>query len=196
MVNNMTQKVHLVEIDLVISPLIGDVPLHGVYTSFHSSWSHALGIPFFHIGSLCFGLRKSFNQLGIPYDVFYFSFCTANCARKMVMIIPLMYFFIFWSMINKNCLMMGSLVVSIMLTCSRVRASGTIMGEDTPTFLVENKNVWTRKSNWRPRSHQPLGRIERRRLVVVVERWDMLRKCVGRKFLTWKRRRSSLKEMW
>ena len=55
-------------------------------------------------------------------------------------------------------------------------------------LLVVNKNVLTRNINLRPRNHPPLGIIERRRLVATMEKWDILRKCVGRKFMTWNRR--------
>ena len=102
----------------------------------------------------------------------------------------------YWSRVNKNFLMKGILVVTIILTCSRARTSRTIRREDVRTFLVVNRYVSTIKLNQRPRSHHPLRRIERRRPIATVERWYMPRKRVGRKLLTWKRRRSSLKGMW
>ena len=46
---------------------------------------------------------------------------------------------------NRHCLMKGSLVVSIILTCLSERASGTIKRDGIPMFLVRNKNVRTKK---------------------------------------------------
>ena len=119
-----------------------------------------------------------------------------DCIRKMIRIIPLMYYVDYWPRINTKLLMKGSLVVSINLTWSRAREIKTIRKEDVLMFLVENMNVWTRKINWISRSHRYLGRIKRRRLVATMERWYMSRKHVGRKIMTWKRRWRNLKEMW
>lgn len=117
-------------------------------------------------------------------------------VRKMVRIIPLMYSMTYWSRINKNFLMNGSLVIRIKLTCSRARESITIRRGDVPTFLAANRNVHIRKLDWSVRSHWTLKRIRTRRLVATMERWDMLRKPIRRKLMTWKRRWSSLNGMW
>ena len=115
---------------------------------------------------------------------------------NMVRTIPLTFSVIYWLRIKRNYLMKGSLVVSIRLTFLGVRESIIIKRKDVLTFLVGNKNSRTKKLNWILRIHQPLWRIKLRRLVTTVEKRDMLRKHIGRKLMTWRRRWSILKEMW
>ena len=117
-------------------------------------------------------------------------------TRKMVRTIPLMYFVIYWSRINKNYLTKEILVESTRITCSRSRASLTTRREDILTLLVVNMNVLTRKLNWWLRSHRPIGRIERRRPANTVEKWAIMRKHVGRKLMTDNIRWNSLNGMF
>ena len=80
-------------------------------------------------------------------------------------------------------------------TFSRARLKIIIRKEDVKMLLAIEDNLLTKKLNGRLMIRRPLGRIERRRHVAIVERWDMWRKCVGRRAHTWKRRISNLKEV-
>jgi len=136
-------------------------------------------------------------NLKTPFDVLCSMFQTnyGRHAKNVVRNIPLILYVAYWLMINICCLMKGSLVVNIKLTCSRVKDRWIIRKEDVPMLLYANKNVLNRKIKWRLMIRHPPGTIKRGKHVCTVERLDMWRKVVGRRAVIQKWRLSNLKEM-
>lgn len=124
-------------------------------------------------------------------------FAPIRChARKMARNTPLILYVIYWLRINKNFLMKGILVVSTRLTYSMLRSSMiTKKGFDRAPW-TEDGSVSTMIPRRKQMSQHQTRKIERRKFVITMERWEMWIKPTGRKEKTWKKRSRISKEIW
>ena len=120
-------------------------------------------------------------------------FTSVGClTRKTIRTSPLMYSMICFLKNNKKCLKKGILVTNIKLNCSK---SSSNKIRNTMVNGIINQNVSTnllKKTleicHWR-------RRVKRRKPIVIMEKLDMLRKPIERRWRKWKRRSRTLRKV-